>query len=130
MFSEFFGSELDVLVPEAVPCALASAQCLEIALARAGPESSHFVNTEAKEKQSVLDSRPFQITKTAYFSHHELGVLWEGQEGSFCRICMPAMSAVSETLKEELIVRNSPQMILMNIPIKNHWFGKRFWPLL
>lgn len=130
VFSEFFVSELHVLVPEAVPCALASAQCPEIAPARAGAESSHFVTTEAKAKQGVLGSRPFQITKTAYSSHRVLGVLWEGQEWGFCRICTPAMSSASETLSKELIVRNSPQMIPMSIPIKGHWFGKGFWLLL
>lgn len=46
---EFFCSELDVLVPETIPCALASARCPEIAVtrARAGAESSHLVTTEA-----------------------------------------------------------------------------------
>lgn len=119
-----------MLVPEAVLCAWPLPNVLRLLWPGQEQKALIFVTTEAKEKQGVLDSRPFQITKIAYFSYLVLGVLWEGQEGTFCRICTPAMSAVSETLREDLIVRNSPQMIPMSIPIENHWSEKGFWLLL
>lgn len=87
-----------MLVLDTVPCALASAQHPEIAVARAkaGAESSHLVTMEAKEKLGIPEAGPFKIAKMCKMEPISFAVWCEccgkARRGDFTKsACLPCL---------------------------------------